>query len=267
MHFNRLLTLSVSAFVFAAYSRGEADQQPVEESVRQATLPQNSLIQQRDDDSGCHYRDAGGTTGTGLWVFLNAFRVSDQCRLLMVLKSVEAANVAHKDPPACAQCRERPMVQPPQGAFWPGQESLNSPDIIGTTGGAASARPAAFWRTHGGEVPSRSHPRRILAQATAPPLGGRMSTDSHHPPRDTREFVAVWNEAVEEHLVRQLAQALPDLARDISLADSAHAAAMARPLVRALRLSALSGDAAAAVRYLADTANRGTEGEEPGSRG
>jgi hypothetical protein len=38
------------------------------------------------------------------------------------------------------------------------------------------------------------------------------------------------------------------------LDDAAHAAALARPLVRALRLSALSGDAAAAVRYLADLA-------------
>jgi hypothetical protein len=40
-----------------------------------------SLIQQRNDDSGCHYQDARGTTGTSLWVFLNAFEVSDQCRL------------------------------------------------------------------------------------------------------------------------------------------------------------------------------------------
>jgi hypothetical protein len=83
MHFNRLLMLSVSAVLFAACSRGEADQHPVEESVRQATLPQNmcALMPQRDDDSGCHYQDAGGTTGTSLWIFLNAFRVSDQCRL------------------------------------------------------------------------------------------------------------------------------------------------------------------------------------------
>jgi hypothetical protein len=40
-----------------------------------------SLVQQRNDDSGCHYQDARGTTGTSLWVFLNAFEVSDQCRL------------------------------------------------------------------------------------------------------------------------------------------------------------------------------------------
>jgi hypothetical protein len=84
-----------------------------------------------------------------------------------------------------------------------------------------------------------------------------MSAESPTPPQTTREFLAVWNDAVEEHLVRQLAQSLPDLARDISLEDSAHAAAMARPLVRALRLSAVSGDAAAAVRYLADVARAG----------
>ena len=97
MHFNRLLMLSVSAVLVAACSSGEADQHPVEESVRQATLPQNmcallpqadaerimskSLVQQRDDDSGCHYQDAGGTTGTSLRIFLNPFWVSDQCRL------------------------------------------------------------------------------------------------------------------------------------------------------------------------------------------
>jgi hypothetical protein len=81
-----------------------------------------------------------------------------------------------------------------------------------------------------------------------------MSADSPHAPETTREFVALWNDAVEDHLVRQLAQSLPALARDIALDDAAHAAALARPLVRALRLSALSGDAAAAVRYLADAA-------------
>jgi len=79
-----------------------------------------------------------------------------------------------------------------------------------------------------------------------------MSADSPRAPETTREFVALWNDAVEDHLVRQLAQALPTLGRDIPLEDAAHAAALARPLVRALRLAALSGDAAAAVRYLAD---------------
>ena len=96
MHFNRLLTMSVSA-AFAACGSGGAAQPPVDEHRQQATLPQNlcdllpqadaerimskSLVQQRNDDSGCDYQDARGTTGTGLSVFLNAFDVSDQCRL------------------------------------------------------------------------------------------------------------------------------------------------------------------------------------------
>ncbi len=98
MHFNRLVTTTVSAMLlFAACGSGAADQPPAEESLQQATLPQNlcdllpqadaerimskSLVQKRNDDSGCHYQDARGTTGTSLWVFLNALQVSDQCRL------------------------------------------------------------------------------------------------------------------------------------------------------------------------------------------
>ena len=90
-----------------------------------------------------------------------------------------------------------------------------------------------------------------------------MSADS----RSTREFVAIWNDTVEDHLVSQLAQSLPALARDLSLDDSAHATAMARPLVRALRLSAVSGDAAAAVRYLAEAAQAGGGASPPEVRG
>lgn len=94
-----------------------------------------------------------------------------------------------------------------------------------------------------------------------------MSADPHHSPRDTREFVALWNDTVEDHLVHQLAQSLPALARDLSLDDSAHAAAMARPLVRALRLSAVSGDAAAAVRFLAEAAQAGGGAPAPENTG
>ena len=97
MKLNCLLTMSVSAMLFAACGSGGAEQPPVDQSRQQATLPQNlcdllpqadaerimskSLVEQRNDDSGCHYQDARGTTGTSLWVFLNAFEVSDQCRL------------------------------------------------------------------------------------------------------------------------------------------------------------------------------------------
>ena len=100
MHFNRLLTISVSAALFAACGGGDggrANQPSVDESPQQVALPQTlcdlvpeaeaekimskPLLQQRNDDSGCHYQDANGTTGTGLWVYLNALPVSDQCRL------------------------------------------------------------------------------------------------------------------------------------------------------------------------------------------
>jgi hypothetical protein len=84
-----------------------------------------------------------------------------------------------------------------------------------------------------------------------------MSSDAHLPPQNTREFVALWNDTVEDHLVGQLAQSLPDLVRDLSLDDPAGASALARPLVRALRLSAASGDPAEAVRYLAEAARAG----------
>ena len=74
-------------------------------------------------------------------------------------------------------------------------------------------------------------------------------------------------DTVEDHLVHQLAQSLPALARDLSLGDTAHAMAMARPLVRALRLSAVSGDAAAAVRFLAEAAQGGRDAPAPEKRG
>jgi hypothetical protein len=84
-----------------------------------------------------------------------------------------------------------------------------------------------------------------------------MSSDPHPVPGTTREFLAVWNDTVEEHLTSQLAQVLPSLAGEPGLRDSAQVATLARQLVRALRLSASSGDAAVAIRYLADLAQAG----------
>jgi hypothetical protein len=100
MYPHRLLTMSLTALLLAACNNGRADQRPADEAVQhttQATLPEHlcdlvpqadaekimgkALVQRRNDDSGCHYEDARGTTGTSLWVFLNAFQVSDQCRL------------------------------------------------------------------------------------------------------------------------------------------------------------------------------------------
>jgi hypothetical protein len=97
MQLHRLLTIAVPAVLFAACGSGRAEQPPVDKTTQQATLPQSlcdllpqpdaerimrkSLVQKRNDESGCQYQDARGTGGTGLWVFLNAFAVSDQCRL------------------------------------------------------------------------------------------------------------------------------------------------------------------------------------------
>jgi hypothetical protein len=97
MRCNRLLTMSLSAVVLVACRSGGAAPPPVDETQQRATLPQNlcdllpqadaerimgkSLHQQRNDDAGCHYQDARGTTGTGLSVFTNVLTVSDQCRL------------------------------------------------------------------------------------------------------------------------------------------------------------------------------------------
>ena len=97
MSFSRLLAMTVPALWCAACSSGAADQPPADAPVQQAALPQKlcdllpqadaerimgkSLAQERNDDSGCHYQDARGTTGPGVMVFLNALPVADQCRL------------------------------------------------------------------------------------------------------------------------------------------------------------------------------------------
>lgn len=78
-----------------------------------------------------------------------------------------------------------------------------------------------------------------------------MSTEPRQVPESTREFLALWNDAVEEHLVSELALSLPGLVPDERPVDAARAAGLARHVVRALRLAALSGDAAAGVRHLA----------------
>ena len=97
MHFYRLLISSVSALLLVACGGGGAEAARVDDSQQQVALPQTlcdllpqadaerimskALVQQRNDDSACHYQDARGTTGTSLFVNLNALSVSDQCRL------------------------------------------------------------------------------------------------------------------------------------------------------------------------------------------
>lgn len=83
-----------------------------------------------------------------------------------------------------------------------------------------------------------------------------MSSE-HQNPATTREFLAQWNDTVEEHLVRQLTDALPALSRGSGLEGSAPTAVLARHLVRALRLSASSGDPAVGLRYLSESARAG----------
>lgn len=97
-HINRLFSISVSAVFFAACGSGVTDQAAaVEPTPQPAALPQTlctllpradaekvmgkALVERRNDDWGCHYEDARGTTGTGLWLDLYAIEVSDQCRL------------------------------------------------------------------------------------------------------------------------------------------------------------------------------------------
>lgn len=72
--------------------------------------------------------------------------------------------------------------------------------------------------------------------------------------RDTREFAALWSETVEGHLTHQLTQILPGLVGEAGPMDPARTATVARHLVHALRLTALSGDAVAGVNYLAGSA-------------
>lgn len=112
MRFDRFLTPSVAALLLAACSGGGGDQaarvdegvqQPSQQSAQQAApqqaalpaklcelFPQadaerimgKALVEQRNDDGGCHYRDAKGTEGTGVALDVNILPVSDQCRMV-----------------------------------------------------------------------------------------------------------------------------------------------------------------------------------------
>jgi len=102
-HVTRQLTIAVVTACLVACGSSGAEASPrVDTSVQQASteqvalptglcdlLPQadaerimgKSLVRKRNDDSGCHYQDAGGTEGTGLWVYHNVLQVKDQCGL------------------------------------------------------------------------------------------------------------------------------------------------------------------------------------------
>ena len=98
MRLSRLFTTSIAALFLAACGGGGAEAARVEDGSQQVTLPQTlcnllpkpdaerimgkALVEQRNDGSACHYRDARGTEGTSLFVDLNVLSVSDQCRLI-----------------------------------------------------------------------------------------------------------------------------------------------------------------------------------------
>ena len=79
------------------------------------------------------------------------------------------------------------------------------------------------------------------------------------PPRDTKEFVAGWQNIVEAQVVSDLTVALPKLA--VSEPDGT--TALARHVAHALQLAASpAGSLQAAVRYLCEAA---AQAEESGS--
>jgi hypothetical protein len=83
-----------------------------------------------------------------------------------------------------------------------------------------------------------------------------------HPPRDTKEFAAGWQNIVEEHLAGDLAGALHKLAAS----RSGGAEALARHVTHALQVAASpTGSVQAAVHYLCEVADLAEEaGPEAG---
>lgn len=78
------------------------------------------------------------------------------------------------------------------------------------------------------------------------------------PPLDTKEFVAGWQNIVEEHVVNDLAGALHKLA----VSEPGGTAALARHVTHALQLAASpAGGVQAAVHYLCGVAD---QAKEPG---
>jgi hypothetical protein len=80
-----------------------------------------------------------------------------------------------------------------------------------------------------------------------------MDQETHPSPANTREFVALWNTAKEEHVVSQLVPLLPHLFSEPVRLDPERAEWAARHLVRALFLAANpESGVPAAVAYLTD---------------
>jgi hypothetical protein len=81
-----------------------------------------------------------------------------------------------------------------------------------------------------------------------------------HPPRDTKEFAAGWQNIVEEHLAGDLAAALHKLASS----RPGGTEALARHVTHALQLAAgPTGSVQAAVHYLCEVAGLAEKGGPP----
>jgi hypothetical protein len=87
-------------------------------------------------------------------------------------------------------------------------------------------------------------------------------TDERKATRDTKEFVAGWQNIVEEHVVGDLAGALRKLAAPDTGGEPY--AALARHVTHALQLAAApTGGVQAAVRYLCEVAGHDSRSGTP----
>jgi hypothetical protein len=79
-----------------------------------------------------------------------------------------------------------------------------------------------------------------------------MGTEQRPPVADTKEFLALWNAAKEDHFVQELVPLLPRLLGSPGKLDPGYTADAARHIVRALHLASTEGGGVAAgVDYLA----------------
>jgi hypothetical protein len=79
--------------------------------------------------------------------------------------------------------------------------------------------------------------------------------DEQQIPKDTREFMAMWNSATADHLTHRLTDVLQDLSRRVAVPPltEPQAAGMAPVLVRAFQVAASpDGGVHAAIQFLAE---------------
>lgn len=79
--------------------------------------------------------------------------------------------------------------------------------------------------------------------------------DEQPTPKDTREFMAMWNSATADHLTHRLTGVLQDLSRRVSVTplSESQAAGIAPVLVRSFQVAASpEGGVHAAIQFLAE---------------